>query len=95
MTPNPEIVRALADTYTLEQLHGIRQTALEVNAEAGTGSRSYEGSSFSISKENCAQIIAECNAAIDAKRTASDGNDPILTQTPMGIRIDYSRRRIE
>ena len=95
MTPNPEIVRALAEEYTLEQLHGIRRVALEVNAEAGTGSRSYEGSSFSISKENCAQIIAECNAAIDAKRTTADGDDPLLTQTPMGIGIDLSQRRIE
>lgn len=95
MTPNSAVVRALAETYTLEQLYGIRQTALEVNAEAGTGSRSYEGSSFSISKENCVQIIEECNAAIDAKRITADGNDPLLTQTAMGVGIDLSFRRIE
>lgn len=95
MTPDPAVVRALAETYSLEQLYGLRQEALEVNAQAGTGSRSYEGSSFSISKENCVQIIAECNAAIDYKRTASDGDDPLLTQTPMGIGIDLSHRRIE
>ena len=95
MSPNSDVVRAMAEEYTIEQLQGIRRVALEVNAEAGTGSRSYEGSSFSISKENCVQIIAECNAAIDAKRIAADGNDPILTQTPMGAGIDFSRRRIE
>ena len=95
MTPNSAVVRALAETYTIEQLQGIRQTALEVNAEAGTGSRSYEGSSFSISKENCVQIIEETSAAIYYKRTLSDGDDPVLTQTPMGAGVDFSRRRIE
>jgi hypothetical protein len=95
MLPNSDIVRALAEEYTIEQLQGIRRVALEVNSEAGTGSRSYEGSSFSISKENCVQIIAECNAAIDYKNTLSGGDDPILTQTPMGAGVDFSRRRIE
>jgi hypothetical protein len=95
MTPNSDVVRALAETYTLEQLYGIRQAALEVNAEAGAGSRSYEGSSFSISKENCVQIIAECNAAITYKNTAFNGDDPVLTQTAMGAGVDFSRRRIE
>ena len=95
MLPNSAVVRALAEEYTIEQLQGIRRVALEVNAEAGAGSRSYEGSSFSINKENCVQVIAECNAAIDFKATSSGGDDPRLTQTAMGVGIDFSRRPVE
>lgn len=95
MTPDPSVVRALAEDFTLEDLRDLRKAALQVRMEGGTISRSYEGSSFSISLENCAQIIAETTAAIDAKRIASDGNDPVLTQTPMGAGVDFSRRRIE
>jgi hypothetical protein len=95
MTPDPSVVRALAETFTLEDLSDLRKAALQVRMEGGTVSRSYEGSSFSISLENCAQIIAETSAAIDYKSTMSVGNDPILTQAPMGAGVDFSRRRIE
>jgi hypothetical protein len=95
MTPDPATVRALAEEFTIEDLRDLRKAALKVRMEGGTVSRSYEGSSFSISLENCAQIIAETTAAIDAKRISADGDDPVLTQTPMGAGVDFSRRRIE
>lgn len=95
MLPDSATVRALAEEFTIEDLRDLRKAALQVKMEGGTVSRSYEGSSFSISVDNCALIIAETTAAIDAKRTAADGDDPTLTQTPMGAGVDFSRRRIE
>ena len=95
MLPDSATVRALAEEFTIEDLRDLRKAALQVKMEGGTVSRSYEGSSFSISVDNCALIIAETTAAIDAKRTLSDGDDPVLTQTPMGAGVDFSRRRIE
>lgn len=95
MLPDSATVRALAEEFTIEDLRDLRKAALQVKMEGGTVSRSYEGSSFSISVDNCALIIAETTAAIDAKRTAADGDDPVLTQTPMGAGVDFSRRRIE
>ena len=95
MLPDSATVRALAEEFTIADLRDLRKAALQVKMEGGTVSRSYEGSSFSISVDNCALIIAETTAAIDAKRTAADGDDPVLTQTPMGAGVDFSRRRIE
>ena len=95
MLPDSATVRALAEEFTIEDLRDLRKAALQVKMEGGTVSRSYEGSSFSISVDNCALIIAETTAAIDAKHTAADGDDPVLTQTPMGAGVDFSRRRIE
>lgn len=95
MLPDSATVRALAEEFTIEDLRDLRKAALQVKMEGGTVSRSYEGSSFSISVDNCALIIAETTAAIDYKRTSADGDDPVLTQTPMGAGVDFSRRRIE
>jgi len=95
MLPDSATVRALAEEFTIEDLRDLRKAALQVKMEGGTVSRSYEGSSFSISVDNCALIIAETTAAIDYKNTLSGGDDPVLTQTPMGAGVDFRYRRIE
>lgn len=95
MTAHPETVAALADTFTRDQLRDYRTTALKVQLEGGTVTRNYEGSSFTISRENCQQIITDCNAALKSLDAMEAGDDPDLTREAAGVGIDFRHRRVE
>ncbi len=92
MTPDRNTAEALAGTFTETTIKAYRRTALEVKMEGGTITRSYEGSSFTISRENCEQIIADCNLAISMLATADAGDDPDLTQEAVCKGFDFSNR---
>ena len=63
--------------------------------EGGTSTRNYEGSSMTISIENAAQIIADCNAALDYLAANASGQTPGLVDPPVNRGIDFSYRRIQ
>ena len=94
MPADPATVRALAESYTAEEIRGLRKTALDVRMEGGTSTRNYEGSSMTISIENAGQIIDDCNAALDYLATTASGEDPGLTAAPINRGIDFRFRRI-
>ena len=95
MPADPSTVRALAETYSAEDIAGIRKVALDVRMEGGTTTRNYEGSSMTISIENAGQIIEDCNAALDYLKTSSTGADPDLVRSPVNSGVDFSFRRIQ
>lgn len=92
MTADKETARALADAFTESQIRDYRITALKVKMEGGTITRSYEGSSFSISRENCEQIIADTNEALAIVAAAAESESRELTTEPAGRGIDLSTR---
>jgi hypothetical protein len=94
MPADPDSVRALAESYTAEELRGLRKVATDTMMEGGTSTRNYEGSSMTISVENAQQIIANCNAALDYLATTASGEDPGLTTSPINRGIDFRFRRI-
>ena len=95
MPASPATVRALAETYTAEEIRGMRKLALDVRLEGGTSTRNYEGSSMTISIENCEQVIEDCNAALDSLTDSASGNTPGATRAPLNLGIDFSLRRIQ
>lgn len=94
MTPDYTTASALAAEFTAQQIRDMRKTALKVKMEGGTITRSYEGSSFTINLENCAQIIADCSAALDALAAAGAGDDPELTRCAPSVGVDFGYRQI-
>lgn len=92
MTPDKQTAEAIADTFTQSQIRDYRTTALKVKLEGGTITRSYEGSSFSISRENCEQIIADCSAALAIVAAVEAAETAELIQEPCGRGIDFSNR---
>lgn len=95
MTAHTETVTALIDTFTRDQIRDFRKTALQVKLEGGTQSRNYEGSSFTISRENCEQIIADCNAALKGMEALDAGDNPEFTREAAGIGVAFNYRRVE
>lgn len=93
MTSDKQTAAALAETFTAAQIRDYRTAALKVKLEGGTVTRSYEGSSFTINVDNCAQIIADCGAALGMITTAALGDDPDLTREPAGVGFDFSHRQ--
>lgn len=95
MTAHTETVTALIDTFTRDQIRDYRLTALKVKLEGGTQTRSYEGSNFTISRENCEQIICDCNAALKGMDTLDAGDNPDLTREAAGVGVAFNYRRVE
>lgn len=95
MPASPAAVRALIESYTEEEIRGLRKQALETLLEGGTTTRNYEGSSMTISVENCDQIIENCNAALDQLTSTAAGNTPGANRAPVNLGVDFSLRRIQ
>lgn len=92
MTPDRQTATALADTFTDAEIRDYRLQALKVKLEGGTVTRSYEGSSFTISRENCEQIIADTNEALAILAATEAEENRDLIQEPAGRGIDFSYR---
>lgn len=92
MTPDRQTAQALTDTFTAAQIRDYRLQALKVKMEGGTVTRSYEGSSFTISRENCEQIIADTNEAISILAAADIGDDRDATRDGATVGFDFSTR---
>lgn len=92
MTPDRETAKALADAFEDPALRDYRLTALKVKLEGGTITRTYEGSSFTISRENCEQIIADTNEALAIRAAEAADENRELTTEPAGRGMDFSTR---
>jgi hypothetical protein len=92
MTADRETALALADTFSPTEIRDYRTTALKVKLEGGTITRHYQDSSFTISRENCEQVIADTNAALAILATEGLGDDPDLTQEAICKGFDFRNR---
>ena len=92
MSPDRQTAAALADTFTETQIRDYRTIALKVKLEGGTVTRNYEGSSFTISSDNCSQIIADTNEALAIIAAAAIADDRDVTQEALGKGFDFSTR---
>jgi len=81
--------------YTAAQLEAFLDAALEAARESTTVSRSYEGSSMTISAENAKQVALDLGAALTSKRAADANKDPVLSASPWSAGVDFSTRQIE
>lgn len=95
MPADASVAQALVETYSEEEIRGLRKVALEVRMEGGTTTRNYEGSSMTIDINNAGQIIEDCSAALSILSAAAAGNDPSLVRSPVNAGVDFSRRRIQ
>ena len=92
---NPVVAAGYAATYSRAELEEIRRAALEAHRESTTVSRSFEGSSLSISRENAVQVLEDVAAALDILDAQEAGADPDLARRALGVGLDFSHRRIE
>lgn len=95
MPADASVAQALVETYSEEEIRGLRKVALEVRMEGGTTTRNYEGSSMTIDINNAGQIIEDCSAALQIIAATAAGNDPSLVRGPVNSGIDFSFRRIQ
>ena len=92
MPPDRSTATALADTFTEQQIRDYRTTALKVKLEGGAITRNYEGSSFTISRENCEQVIADTNEALAIIAAEAESENREFTTEPSGRGVDFSTR---
>ena len=92
MTPDRQTAQALADSFTQAEIEDYRLNALKVTMEGGTITRSYEGSSFTIDLNNCAQIIANANEALVILAATAAAETADLIQEPAGRGVDFRNR---
>jgi hypothetical protein len=81
--------------YTEAQLQAFLDAALEASRESTTITRSFEGSSLTISAENAKQVALDLGAALKSKQAANANKDAVLTAAPWSTGVDFSSRQIE
>ena len=87
-----QTAQALADSLTESQIRDYRLNALKVKMESGTVTRSYEGSSFTIDRTNCEQILADCGEALAILAAAASEEVRELITEPAGRGLDFRFR---
>ena len=81
--------------YTAAQLEAFLDAALEPARESTTITRSYEGSSMTISAENAKQVALDLGGALAEKQAANASKDPVFSASPWSAGVDFSTRQIE
>lgn len=94
MPANPVIAQAYADQYNVKSLREIRAAALLVHANGGHITRSYEGSSLTISLENVQSILETVAEALRIKCAESGGLDGDLSRPSLGVSLDFRNYRL-
>lgn len=92
---NEVVAKSYAAAYSRAQLEEIRLAALQAHAEGSTVTRSFEGSSLTVSQENAAEVLECVAAALEILEAQEQDEDADLRRQPLGIALDFSRRRIE
>lgn len=88
------VATAYADTYSVTELQDIRAAALEVYTNSATVSRSFEGSSLTIDKQNAEEVLETVQEALRIKQIKSQGCDPDLHGPSLATSIDRRFHRI-
>lgn len=91
---SPIVAAAYAEQYSVTALEAIRLDALKVHANSGTVSRSYEGSSLTIDRENVVEILETVAEALRLKRSKTQGCDGELEAPSRSVSLDRSFHRI-
>lgn len=94
MPSNAIVAEAYAAQYTVKSLRDIRAAALLVHADGGTITRSFEGSSLTISMENVTTILETVAEALRIKCAESDGLDAELSRPSLGALVDFRTLRL-
>ena len=95
MPADATIAHGYCLTYTEAELRAFLEAALEAVRESTTVTRSFEGSSMTISAENARQAVYDLTAALEEKQAESASKDPILSAAPWSTGVDFSSRQIE
>ena len=95
MPADAEMSRLYCLRYTEAQLLAFLDAALEANRESTTVTRSYEGSSMTISPESAKQVALDLGGALEVKQSENAKKDPVLSASPWSAGVDFSTRQIE
>ncbi len=91
---NPTVAEAYFQTYSGTELEELRAACLQVHANGGTVSRSFEGSSLTVDTRNCTEILENVMEALRMHASEARGEDPELSRPSRNMAFDFRGSRL-